>query len=174
MARTVNLAKLVLLAQSTHVCFHQRIVVWFRLEEEIWPGWEAMEKIEGPEEYKFSKDFLTGCLALVLIGTILFILIPLLIFVLKLSVLVVIPIGLFAALVIFTAFFGRIINILRKRWWPWISDYRLGIAIWTLRFDAMRHALSAMREKVTPSSHHFLTLFTSSCFPFAGIAQVRF
>ena len=75
-----------------------------------------MEKIEGPEEYKFSKDFLTGCLALVLIGTILFILIPLLIFVLKLSVMVVIPIGLFAALVIFTAFFGRIINILRKIW----------------------------------------------------------
>ncbi|MCG6982219.1 MAG: hypothetical protein LJE88_12495 [Deltaproteobacteria bacterium] len=75
-----------------------------------------MEKIEDPEEHKFSKDFLTGCLALVLIGTILFILIPLLIFVLKLSVLVVIPIGLFAALVIFTAFFGRIINILRKRW----------------------------------------------------------
>ena len=75
-----------------------------------------MEKIEGPEEYKFSKDFLTGCLALVLIGTILFILIPLLILVLKVSVLVVIPIGLFAALVIFTAFFGRIINVLRKRW----------------------------------------------------------
>jgi len=75
-----------------------------------------MEKIEGPEEYKFSRDFLTGCLALVLIGTILFILIPLLILVLKVSVLVVIPIGLFAALVIFTAFFGRIINVLRKRW----------------------------------------------------------
>jgi len=75
-----------------------------------------MEKIEGPEEYKFSKDFLTGCLALVLIGIILFILIPLLIFVLKLSVLVVLPIGFIAAVVIFTAFFGRIINVLRKRW----------------------------------------------------------
>ena len=79
-----------------------------------------MEKIEGPEEYKeehkFSKDFLTGCLALVLIGTILFILIPLLIFVLKLSVLVVLPIGFLAAVVIFTAFFGRIINVLRKKW----------------------------------------------------------
>jgi hypothetical protein len=75
-----------------------------------------MEKIEGPEEHKFSKDFLTGCLALVLIGTILFILIPLLIFVLKLSVLVVLPIGFLAAVVIFTAFFGRIINLLRKRW----------------------------------------------------------
>lgn len=75
-----------------------------------------MEKIGGPEEYKFGRDFLTGCLALVLIGTILFILIPLLVLVLKLSVLVVLPIGFLAALVIFTAFFGRIVNILRKKW----------------------------------------------------------
>jgi hypothetical protein len=79
-----------------------------------------MEKITGnsekPAGHKFSQDFLTGCLALVLIGIILFILIPLLIFVLKLSVMVVLPIGLLAALVIFTAFFGRIINILRQRW----------------------------------------------------------
>ena len=75
-----------------------------------------MEKIDGPEEYKFSKDFLTGCLALVVIGIILFILVPLLVLVLKLSVLVVLPIGFLAALVIFTTFFGRIVNILRKRW----------------------------------------------------------
>ncbi len=75
-----------------------------------------MEKNDKPGEYTFSKDFLTGCSALVLIGIILFILIPLLIFVLKLSVLVVVPIGFLAAVVIFTAFFGRIINILRKRW----------------------------------------------------------
>ncbi|MGD8371360.1 MAG: hypothetical protein JSV47_07420 [Deltaproteobacteria bacterium] len=68
------------------------------------------------EEHKFSRDFLTGCLALVLIGLILFILIPLLVFVLKLSVMVVVPIGLIAAVVIFTAFFGRIINVLRKKW----------------------------------------------------------
>ncbi|MEJ2366735.1 MAG: hypothetical protein P8017_19135 [Deltaproteobacteria bacterium] len=50
------------------------------------------------------------------IGIILFILIPLLVLVLKLSVLVVLPIGFLAALVIFTAFFGRIVNILRKKW----------------------------------------------------------
>jgi hypothetical protein len=75
-----------------------------------------MEKIDGPEEYKFSKDFLTGCLALVVIGIILFILVPLLVLVLKLSVLVVLPIGFLAALVIFTTFFGRIVNILRKKW----------------------------------------------------------
>jgi hypothetical protein len=82
-----------------------------------------MEKItdspdsnDKPLDYKFSKDFLTGCFALTLIGLILFILIPLLVVVLKLSVLVVVPAGLFAALVIFTAFFGRIINILRRKW----------------------------------------------------------
>ena len=79
-----------------------------------------MEKIPGnsdePLDHKFTKDFLTGCLALVVIGLILFILIPLLVFVLKLSVMVVLPIGLIAAVVIFTAFFGRIINVLRRRW----------------------------------------------------------
>ena len=75
-----------------------------------------MEKIDGPEKYKFGRDFLTGCLALVVIGIILLILVPLLVLVLKLSVLVVLPIGFLAALVIFTAFFGRIVNILRKKW----------------------------------------------------------
>jgi hypothetical protein len=35
---------------------------------------------------------------------------------LKLSVLVVLPIGFLAVLVIFTAFFGRIINVVRKKW----------------------------------------------------------
>ena len=75
-----------------------------------------MEQDQRPAEHTFSRDFLTGCLALVLIGIILFILIPLLIFVLKLSVLVVLPIGFLAVLVIFTAFFGRIINVVRKKW----------------------------------------------------------
>jgi Mg/Co/Ni transporter MgtE len=81
------------------------------------PGYGTLKEIEEkPVEHGFSKDFLTGCLALIVIGLILFILIPLLIFVLKLSVLVAIPIGLVAAFVIFTAFFGRIINILRRKW----------------------------------------------------------
>ena len=71
----------------------------------------------GHDEHKFGKDFLTGCLAIIVIGIILFILIPLLIFVLKVSVLVAVPIGFVAALFIFTAFFGRIINMLRKKWW---------------------------------------------------------
>jgi ABC-type bacteriocin/lantibiotic exporter with double-glycine peptidase domain len=78
---------------------------------------QSNEAIEGkPVEHQFSKDFFTGCLALIVIGLILFILVPLLIFVLKLSVLVAVPIGLVAAFVIFTAFFGRIINILRRKW----------------------------------------------------------
>jgi ABC-type bacteriocin/lantibiotic exporter with double-glycine peptidase domain len=67
-------------------------------------------------QHEFCKDFLTGRFALIVIGLILFILVPLLIFVLKLSVLVAVPIGLVAAFVIFTAFFGRIINILRRKW----------------------------------------------------------
>jgi hypothetical protein len=75
-----------------------------------------MEQDQRPAEHTFSRDFFTGCLALVLIGIILFILIPVLVFALKLSVLVVLPIGFLAALVIFTAFFGRIINVLRKKW----------------------------------------------------------
>ena len=80
-------------------------------------GYGTMKEIEEkPVEHEFSKDFLTGCLALIVIGLILFVLVPLLIFVLKLSVLVAVPIGLIAAFVIFTAFFGRIINILRRKW----------------------------------------------------------
>jgi hypothetical protein len=75
-----------------------------------------MEQDQRPGEHTFSRDFLTGCLALVVIGIILFILVPLLVIVLKLSVLVVLPIGFLAALVIFTTFFGRIINVLRKKW----------------------------------------------------------
>lgn len=67
-------------------------------------------------EYKFGKDFLTGCLAIILILAIVFVLVPLLIFVLKVSVLIAIPIGLILALVILTAFFGRIINIVRRKW----------------------------------------------------------
>ena len=65
-----------------------------------------MKEIEEKHvEHEFSKDFLTGCLALIVIGLILFVLVPLLIFVLKLSVLVAVPIGLIAAFVIFTRVF---------------------------------------------------------------------
>ena len=43
-----------------------------------------------------------------------------------------------------------------------------------LRIDERRKARGARRKKVTPSSHHLLSLVISSCFPFAGINQVRF
>jgi hypothetical protein len=47
-------------------------------------GYGTMKEIEEkPVEHEFSKDFLTGCLALIVIGLILFVLVPLLIFVLK-------------------------------------------------------------------------------------------
>ena len=98
-----------------------------------------MEQNHRPGEHAFSRDFLTGCLALVVIGIILFILIPLLVLVLKLSVLVVLPIGFLAALVIFTTFFGRIVNILRKKWWVWIAvlgcEVRNTFTAYCLPFD---------------------------------------
>ena len=59
---------------------------------------------------RYGKDFLTGCLALVLIFIIFFLLIPISIFVLKLSMVLVLPVAAFILLIIFTLFFGRIIN----------------------------------------------------------------
>ncbi|MGA1840832.1 MAG: hypothetical protein ACMUIU_09425 [bacterium] len=59
---------------------------------------------------RYGKDFLTGCLALILIFVIFFLLIPISIFVLKLSMILVFPIAAFILLIIFTLFFGRIIN----------------------------------------------------------------
>jgi len=74
------------------------------------------EDIPRPDARQFGKDFLTGCLALIAIAVIILVLIPLLIFVLKVSAIVAVPLGFILILVIFTAFFGRIINILRRRW----------------------------------------------------------
>ncbi len=64
----------------------------------------------------FTRDFLTGCLALVAAALIGLVLVPLLILVFKLSALLVVPLGLLAIFVILTAFLGRIINMLRARW----------------------------------------------------------
>ncbi|MBN1842747.1 MAG: hypothetical protein JW883_10765 [Deltaproteobacteria bacterium] len=71
------------------------------------------EKTQG---HRFSKDFLTGCLAIILILAIVFVLVPLLILALKVSIFIAIPVGLVLALVVLTAFFGRIINLLRRKW----------------------------------------------------------
>ncbi len=59
---------------------------------------------------RFGKDFLAGCLALILIFITVFILIPISIFVLKLSLLMVLPIAALILFIVFTMFFGRIIN----------------------------------------------------------------
>jgi len=68
------------------------------------------------EASKFGKDFFLGCFAITLIGVILFVLIPILIFVLKVSLLLVIPIGFLIVIIVFIAFFGRIIRLIRKKW----------------------------------------------------------
>jgi hypothetical protein len=87
------------------------------------PGPEQEEKrnagvspTAGPAPRQFGKDFLTGCLALIIIGLVAFVVVPILVVVLKLSLLIAIPIGLVVLLVIFTTLFGRIINALRKQW----------------------------------------------------------
>ena len=63
----------------------------------------------------FGKDFFLGCFALALIGVILFICIPVLVFILKVSLILVIPIGLLIIIIVFIAFFGRIIRLVGKR-----------------------------------------------------------
>ena len=70
---------------------------------------------EGPTPRQFGRDFLTGCVALIIIGLVVFVVVPVLVVVLKVSLLIAVPIGLVLLLVIFTTLFGRIINILRKR-----------------------------------------------------------
>ena len=78
---------------------------------------DIMEKItDQSHKHQLGKDFLTGCCAIIFLLAVIFILIPLLIFALKVSILITIPIGLVLALLILTAFLGRIINFLRKRW----------------------------------------------------------
>ncbi|MCF8053183.1 MAG: hypothetical protein K9L59_18250 [Desulfobacterales bacterium] len=64
----------------------------------------------------FTRDFLTGCLALVAVALIGLVLVPLLILVFKVSALLIVPLGLLAIFVILTAFLGRIINMIRVRW----------------------------------------------------------
>jgi len=64
----------------------------------------------------FTRDFLTGCLALAAVSVIGLVLVPVLIIVFKISALLIVPLGLLAIFVILTAFLGRIINLLRGRW----------------------------------------------------------
>ena len=68
------------------------------------------------ESPSFTRDFFTGCLALVLVCLILFVAIPVLLFVVKLSAALVLPLAFLVILVILTASIGRIINVIRARW----------------------------------------------------------
>jgi len=75
---------------------------------------QVKPSVTGRGAGKVGWDFLTGCVALVIIGVVVFLLIPLMVVLFKLSLLIAIPIGLFLLLLVFTTLFGRIINILRK------------------------------------------------------------
>ena len=66
------------------------------------------------DAYRYGKDFFTGCLALVTIFVTIFILVPFAIFVLRLSLILVLPIAALFLIIIFTTFFGRIINVFLK------------------------------------------------------------
>ena len=80
-------------------------------------GGESLKPaVTAPSAGELGRDFLTGCVAVVIIGVVVFLLIPLLVLVLKLSLFVAIPIGAVVLLLFFTTLFGRIINTLRKRW----------------------------------------------------------
>ena len=68
------------------------------------------------ESQSFTKDFVTGCLSLILVCLILFVIIPVLLFIVKLSAALVLPLAFLVILVILTASIGRIINVIRSRW----------------------------------------------------------
>lgn len=72
--------------------------------------------ITAPGAGELGRDFLSGCVALVIVGVVFFLLIPILVLVLKVSLLIAIPIGALVLLIFFATLFGRIINVLRKRW----------------------------------------------------------
>jgi len=70
--------------------------------------------VTAPSAGELGRDFLTGCVAFIVIAAVVFLLTPLLVLLLKVSLLVAIPIGAVVLLLFFTALFGRIINRLRK------------------------------------------------------------
>jgi hypothetical protein len=79
-------------------------------------GESVKPTLTAPSAGELGRDFLTGCVALIVIGVVVFLLIPLLVLVLKVSLLIAIPVGGLVLLLFFTTLFGRIINTLRKRW----------------------------------------------------------
>jgi len=85
-------------------------------QEETLPEGEPVIPPPELEASSFTRDFVTGCLSLVLVCLIVFVLIPVLLFVVKLSAALVIPLAFLVFLVILTASIGRIINVIRARW----------------------------------------------------------
>ena len=65
---------------------------------------------------KFSKDFLTGCGTLVLIGVLVFIVLPLILLGFKLALWLAVPVITLLIIVAGVAMFGRLINSIRKNW----------------------------------------------------------
>ena len=78
-------------------------------------GESVKPAVTAPSAGELGRDFLSGCVAFIVIGVVVFLLIPLLVLVLKVSLLVAIPIGAVVLLLFFTTLFGRIINRLRRR-----------------------------------------------------------
>ena len=65
---------------------------------------------------RFSKDFLTGCGTLVLIGVLVFIVLPLVLLGFKLALWLAVPVITLLVIVVGVAMFGRFINLIRKYW----------------------------------------------------------
>jgi len=71
---------------------------------------------EGRHVSRFSKDFLTGCGTLVLIGVLVFIVLPLVLLGFKLALWLAVPVITLLVIVVGVAMFGRFINLIRKYW----------------------------------------------------------
>ncbi len=71
---------------------------------------------EGRHVSKFSKDFLTGCGTLILIGVLVFIVLPLILLGFKLALWLAVPVITLLVIVAGVAMFGRLINSIRKNW----------------------------------------------------------
>jgi len=71
---------------------------------------------KGRHVSKFSKDFLTDCGTLVLIGVLVFIVLPLILLGFKLALWLAVPVITLLIIVAGVAMFGRLINSIRKNW----------------------------------------------------------
>ena len=77
---------------------------------------EIIQMVSDHNKNEFSKDFKTGCFAIVLFFLIVFIVIPFLAFVFKLGLALAIPLITIVIIIFLIAFLGKIINFFRKSW----------------------------------------------------------